>query len=196
MQLFFVWKMKEDIERIIRSDKQEAPWRSDYYFDTRRTLLERKTSDAFEKRTPVDLYTLLRYELLQHKKDFQYTNTSRNSSDFDDTVSQITTETSCITDDDYFSFKTKKELADAYAFVGMHHIFERLNCGSTKMKWFENLPNLVTKLSFAHNEADKLAFSSTDGIISVCDVGLKPQVIFTLTGHTKSVTGIFLYFQI
>jgi len=70
--------------------------------------------------------------------------------------------------------ETTNKVQQAYAFAGMHHIFDE-----------HNRP--VTNLLFAHNDKNLLAFSSMDGKISICHGLYNPKRIRTLQ-HDESVT--------
>ncbi|EFA83120.1 WD40 repeat-containing protein [Heterostelium album PN500] len=59
-----------------------------------------------------------------------------------------------------------------FSFSGMHHIFD-----SHKKS--------ISRVRFANNDRDLLAFSSDDGTLSICN-SLKPSVISVLNGHSNS----------
>ncbi|XP_071507787.1 WD repeat-containing protein 13-like [Diadema antillarum] len=67
-------------------------------------------------------------------------------------------------------------LAENYAFTGMHHIFDHHQ-------------KAVTAVKFANDDKSRIACSSLDKTISVCQVLPSPAtVVCTLKGHTKGVT--------
>ena len=47
-------------------------------------------------------------------------------------------------------------------------------------------------MKFAHNDADILAFSSSDGIITIATTLKKPEIIHVLNGHKEKVNGMFI----
>uniref|UniRef100_M8BMU8 Uncharacterized protein n=1 Tax=Aegilops tauschii TaxID=37682 RepID=M8BMU8_AEGTA len=63
----------------------------------------------------------------------------------------------------------------AYSFVGMHCIFD--NCKAS-----------VTVLQFGRTNSDLLAYGSSDGSLTVCQVSEPPSVLQKLTGHSKDIT--------
>uniref|UniRef100_A0ACD5VTK3 Uncharacterized protein n=1 Tax=Avena sativa TaxID=4498 RepID=A0ACD5VTK3_AVESA len=63
----------------------------------------------------------------------------------------------------------------AYSFVGMHCIFD--NCKSS-----------VTILKFGRANSDVLAYGSSDGTLTVCQVSDPPSVLQKLVGHSKDIT--------
>ncbi|PNF16687.1 WD repeat-containing protein 13 [Cryptotermes secundus] len=68
-------------------------------------------------------------------------------------------------------------IAENYAFVGVHHIFDQHSAG-------------VTMLKFANNDRSRLCCASFDGTVSICNVTANPphvEVVFK--GHKKGVTG-------
>ncbi|XP_068084432.1 WD repeat-containing protein 13 [Anabrus simplex] len=68
-------------------------------------------------------------------------------------------------------------IAENYAFVGVHHIFDQHTAA-------------VTMLKFANNDRSRLGCASLDGTVSVCNVTASPphvEVVFR--GHKKGVTG-------
>lgn len=77
--------------------------------------------------------------------------------------------------------KTRKSIADNYAFVGVHHIFDQHSAA-------------ISMLKFANNDRSKLCCASLDGVISICEVtgvtGTPPKVVALLKGHEKGVTAI------
>ncbi|KAI0220358.1 WD repeat-containing protein 13 [Lamellibrachia satsuma] len=67
-------------------------------------------------------------------------------------------------------------VGENYAFAGMHHIFDQ-----------HTAP--VTSVQFAHDDKSRLACSSLDGQLSICQVIPPPAtVICVLRGHTAGVT--------
>ncbi|XP_020709859.2 WD repeat-containing protein 13-like [Athalia rosae] len=77
--------------------------------------------------------------------------------------------------------QSKKSIAENYAFVGVHHIFDQHSAA-------------ISMLKFANNDRSKLCCSSLDGVISICEVtgttGTPPKVVALLKGHEKGVTAI------
>uniref|UniRef100_A0A1Y1LYP2 WD repeat-containing protein 55 homolog n=1 Tax=Photinus pyralis TaxID=7054 RepID=A0A1Y1LYP2_PHOPY len=68
-------------------------------------------------------------------------------------------------------------IAENYAFVGVHHIFDQHS-------------EAVTMVKFANNDRSRLCCSSLDTTLSICCVDTKPpSVISVLRGHNKAVTG-------
>ncbi|XP_046408769.1 WD repeat-containing protein 13-like [Ischnura elegans] len=68
-------------------------------------------------------------------------------------------------------------IAENYAFVGVHHIFDQHT-------------DAVTMIKFGNNDRSRLCCASLDGLVSVCDVAdAPPKVLFILSGHEKGVTG-------
>uniref|UniRef100_A0A1B6KAF4 WD repeat-containing protein 55 homolog n=1 Tax=Graphocephala atropunctata TaxID=36148 RepID=A0A1B6KAF4_9HEMI len=68
-------------------------------------------------------------------------------------------------------------IAENYAFVGVHHIFDQHTAA-------------VTMVKFAHNDRSRLCCASNDGTVSICNVTSRPpSVDCILTGHRKAVTG-------
>lgn len=68
-------------------------------------------------------------------------------------------------------------IAENYAFVGVHHIFDQHTAG-------------VTMLKFANNDRSRLCCASLDGTVSICNVTAdSPYVETVLKGHKKGVTG-------
>ncbi|XP_021919906.1 WD repeat-containing protein 13-like isoform X2 [Zootermopsis nevadensis] len=68
-------------------------------------------------------------------------------------------------------------IAENYAFVGVHHIFDQHTAG-------------VTMLKFANNDRSRLCCASFDGTVSICNVTANPpHVEVVLKGHKKGVTG-------
>ncbi|KAF2900970.1 hypothetical protein ILUMI_05216 [Ignelater luminosus] len=68
-------------------------------------------------------------------------------------------------------------IAENYAFVGVHHIFDQHT-------------EAVTMVKFANNDRSRLCCSSLDGNLSICCVdSTPPAVICELKGHAKTVTG-------
>lgn len=122
------------IDKCITIDKQFSTWRSDDYIDARKTLLSLKKPSQLQHRSEnLDQYLALRQAVLHHKKNILSQEFSQHSSDFD--IPPSFSDGDAISDDDDAPLtdwsvdtktsKSKKELAEAYAFVGMHHIFER-----------------------------------------------------------------------
>ena len=71
-----------------------------------------------------------------------------------------------------------KTISENYAFAGMHHIFDQHTAA-------------VTRVKFAHDDKSRLACSSLDGKLSVCQVDPPPAtVICILEGHTQGITGL------
>ncbi|XP_018325751.1 WD repeat-containing protein 13-like [Agrilus planipennis] len=67
-------------------------------------------------------------------------------------------------------------IAENYAFVGVHYIFDQ----HTKP---------VTMVKFANNDRSRLCCSSEDGTLSICSVMSSPPcVLVMLKGHSKGVT--------
>ncbi|KAG8236566.1 hypothetical protein J437_LFUL017022 [Ladona fulva] len=67
-------------------------------------------------------------------------------------------------------------IAENYAFVGVHHIFDQHT-------------DAVTMIKFGNNDRSRLCCASLDGLVSVCDVASSPpKVLFILHGHEKGVT--------
>ncbi|KAK2182029.1 hypothetical protein NP493_369g00025 [Ridgeia piscesae] len=67
-------------------------------------------------------------------------------------------------------------VGENYAFAGMHHIFDQ-----------HTAP--VTSVKFAHDDKSRMACSSLDGQLSICQVIPPPAtVICVLRGHTAGVT--------
>ncbi|XP_046611005.1 WD repeat-containing protein 13-like isoform X1 [Neodiprion virginianus] len=79
------------------------------------------------------------------------------------------------------AFQARRSIAENYAFVGVHHIFDQHSAA-------------VSMLKFANNDRSKLCCASLDGIISICEVtgvtGTPPKVVALLKGHQKGVTAI------
>ncbi|RZF33855.1 hypothetical protein LSTR_LSTR008978 [Laodelphax striatellus] len=68
-------------------------------------------------------------------------------------------------------------IAENYAFVGVHHIFDQ-HTGA------------VTMIKFANNDRSLLGCASLDGTLSVCNVGSTPPTLHCMfVGHTNAVTG-------
>ncbi|KAF5304432.1 hypothetical protein FQR65_LT07962 [Abscondita terminalis] len=68
-------------------------------------------------------------------------------------------------------------IAENYAFVGVHHIFDQHI-------------EAVTMVKFANNDRSRFCCSSVDTTLSICCVNsTPPTVISVLKGHTKAVTG-------
>ncbi|KAK4876748.1 hypothetical protein RN001_009254 [Aquatica leii] len=68
-------------------------------------------------------------------------------------------------------------IAENYAFVGVHHIFDQHI-------------EAVTMVKFANNDRSRFCCSSVDTTLSICCVNSDPpSVIAILKGHTKAVTG-------
>ncbi|CAH0546282.1 unnamed protein product [Brassicogethes aeneus] len=69
-------------------------------------------------------------------------------------------------------------IADNYAFVGVHHIFDQ-----------HTQP--VTMIKFANNDKSRLCCCSIDGNLSICDVTSEPPTVSAiLKGHSRPITGI------
>eukprot|EP00794_Sanderia_malayensis_P008926 gene8926-9878_t len=69
-------------------------------------------------------------------------------------------------------------LSENYAFAGMSHIFDQH-------------ADAVTAIEFGHNDKFRLACSSLDGTLSVCNLNSSPpQVTCTLRGHTQAVNDL------
>ncbi|XP_054271670.1 WD repeat-containing protein 13-like [Macrosteles quadrilineatus] len=67
-------------------------------------------------------------------------------------------------------------IAENYAFVGVHHIFDQHTAA-------------VTMTKFAYNDRSRLCCASNDGSVSICNVTTSPpSVDCVLTGHKKAVT--------
>lgn len=68
-------------------------------------------------------------------------------------------------------------IADNYAFVGVHHIFDQHK-------------GPVFMVKFANNDRSLLCSCSEDSTLSICNVTTNPPtVIAILKGHSKAVTG-------
>ncbi|XP_046864031.1 WD repeat-containing protein 13-like isoform X2 [Xenia sp. Carnegie-2017] len=68
-----------------------------------------------------------------------------------------------------------KSLGENYAFAGMHHVFDQH-------------AEAVTSIKFAHDEKHKLACSSSDGTLSICDLlPTPPSVTCFLRGHKAAI---------
>eukprot|EP00112_Aurelia_sp_Birch-Aquarium-sp1_P007521 Seg1820.2 transcript_id=Seg1820.2/GoldUCD/mRNA.D3Y31 product="WD repeat-containing protein 13" protein_id=Seg1820.2/GoldUCD/D3Y31 len=66
-------------------------------------------------------------------------------------------------------------LSENYAFAGMSHIFDQH-------------ADAVTSIKFGHNDKFRLACSSMDGTLSVCNLNTSPpSVVCTLRGHAQGV---------
>lgn len=52
-----------------------------------------------------------------------------------------------------------------------------------------HLFHLVTTVKFANDDKNRLAFSSLDGSVSVCQLYPSAEVKVTLRGHSAGVTG-------
>ncbi|KAL4240495.1 WD repeat-containing protein 13 [Mactra antiquata] len=69
-----------------------------------------------------------------------------------------------------------KSVSENYAFAGMHHIFDQHT-------------DAVTSVKFANDDKSRVACSSVDGTLSVCQVIPPPAtVICMLKGHTEAVS--------
>ncbi|KAK6171153.1 hypothetical protein SNE40_019402 [Patella caerulea] len=69
-----------------------------------------------------------------------------------------------------------KTVSENYAFAGMHHIFDQHSAA-------------VTSVKFAHDDKTRVACSSLDGSLSICQVIPPPAtVICMLKGHKGGVT--------
>ncbi|XP_060560212.1 WD repeat-containing protein 13-like [Ruditapes philippinarum] len=69
-----------------------------------------------------------------------------------------------------------KSVSENYAFAGMHHIFDQHT-------------DAVTSVKFANDDKSRVACSSVDGTLSVCQVIPPPAtVICMLKGHTDAVS--------
>ncbi|KAK0048465.1 WD repeat-containing protein 13 [Biomphalaria pfeifferi] len=69
-----------------------------------------------------------------------------------------------------------KSLSENYAFTGMHHIFDQHS-------------NAVTCVKFANDDRSRVACSSLDGTLSICQLIPPPAtVICMLKGHSAGVT--------
>eukprot|EP01104_Vermistella_antarctica_P006461 TRINITY_DN1716_c0_g1_i1.p1 TRINITY_DN1716_c0_g1~~TRINITY_DN1716_c0_g1_i1.p1 ORF type:complete len:494 (+),score=80.94 TRINITY_DN1716_c0_g1_i1:51-1532(+) len=66
---------------------------------------------------------------------------------------------------------------DAYAFTGMHHIFDHHS-------------KAVTSIYFANDNKNLIAFGSDDGSVSVCSAMDDPKVLHHLKGHKAPVTDL------
>lgn len=67
-------------------------------------------------------------------------------------------------------------IAENYAFVGVHHIFDQHTAA-------------VTVLKFANNDRSHLCCASFDGTVSICNVTATPPCVeVILRGHKKAVT--------
>ncbi|KAK7794662.1 hypothetical protein R5R35_003780 [Gryllus longicercus] len=66
-------------------------------------------------------------------------------------------------------------IAENYAFVGVHHIFDQHT-------------SAVTMLKFANNDRSRLCCASLDGTVSICNVANPPRVEVVFKGHKKGVT--------
>ncbi|XP_072044638.1 WD repeat-containing protein 13-like [Amphiura filiformis] len=67
-------------------------------------------------------------------------------------------------------------IAENYAFAGMHHIFDQHN-------------KAVTAVRFANEDKSRVACSSMDGTLSICQVLPSPAtVVAVLKGHSHGVT--------
>nr|CAD7455170.1 unnamed protein product [Timema tahoe] len=67
-------------------------------------------------------------------------------------------------------------IAENYAFVGVHHIFDQHT-------------QAVTVVKFANNDRSRLCCASFDGTVSICNVTASPPVVdVVFRGHTKGVT--------
>nr|CAD7262953.1 unnamed protein product [Timema shepardi] len=74
-------------------------------------------------------------------------------------------------------------IAENYAFVGVHHIFDQHT-------------HAVTMVKFANNDRSKLCCASFDGTVSICNVTASPPVVdVVFRGHTKGVTGDFYLYN-
>ncbi|XP_075232172.1 WD repeat-containing protein 13-like [Lycorma delicatula] len=68
-------------------------------------------------------------------------------------------------------------IAENYAFVGVHHIFDQHTAA-------------VTMIKFANNDRSRLGCASFDGTLSVCNVTSNPPFVECIfRGHNNSVTG-------
>ncbi|XP_046581880.1 LOW QUALITY PROTEIN: WD repeat-containing protein 13-like [Haliotis rubra] len=69
-----------------------------------------------------------------------------------------------------------KSLSENYAFTGMHHIFDQHSAS-------------VSSVKFAHDDKSRVACSSVDGTLSICQLVPPPAtVICMLRGHKAGVT--------
>ncbi|XP_071797828.1 WD repeat-containing protein 13-like isoform X2 [Asterias amurensis] len=69
-----------------------------------------------------------------------------------------------------------KSIGENYAFAGMHHIFDQHR-------------QAVTSVQFANEDKSRMACSSLDGTVSICQVLPSPAtVVCTLKGHESGVT--------
>ncbi|XAR72786.1 hypothetical protein NMG60_11019545 [Bertholletia excelsa] len=73
------------------------------------------------------------------------------------------------------SDRQRKRSEAAYAFVGMHCIFDQCKA-------------MVTVVKFGHMSSDLLAYGASDGSLTVCTVSEPASVIKHLIGHSKDVT--------
>jgi WD40 repeat protein len=89
-------------------------------------------------------------------------------------------------EDDFVGFNLNNNMAEVYAFVGMHHIFER-GTGKVEGTSFLFANMIVNRIKFGNNDNDILAFASSDGIITIASAMQKPQVIIELVGHSQPI---------
>lgn len=74
----------------------------------------------------------------------------------------------------------------------MHHIFVEHEKPGIKFAISIAKHSQVTRIKFAHDDRDLIAFSSLDGKISICSALNPPRLLRSLEGHTGAVTGTLI----
>eukprot|EP01027_Heterolobosea_sp_BB2_P019216 GEZU01026997.1.p1 GENE.GEZU01026997.1~~GEZU01026997.1.p1 ORF type:complete len:520 (+),score=79.12 GEZU01026997.1:508-2067(+) len=110
------------------------------------------------------------YDNMTDLDEVTFTNTYDDSATRRSSISSETNE-----DDNNEIRSTKPPLADTYAFVGMHHIFD---CAT----------GAITTIKFANNDPDRIAFSTVSGELFLTNALEDPKVQLNLVGHTKAIT--------
>ncbi|GAB4837870.1 hypothetical protein Ancab_027396 [Ancistrocladus abbreviatus] len=112
--------------------------------------------------SPASLSVLFEVDSLGSSRDLRGSNQARTS--FSSTAS----------DGDRFT-KPSRKVEPAYAFIGMHCIFDQCKVS-------------VTIVKFGHMSSDLLAYGASDGSLTVCTVSDPPAISKQLRGHSRDVT--------
>eukprot|EP00002_Diphylleia_rotans_P025206 TRINITY_DN4984_c0_g1_i4.p1 TRINITY_DN4984_c0_g1~~TRINITY_DN4984_c0_g1_i4.p1 ORF type:complete len:319 (-),score=35.34 TRINITY_DN4984_c0_g1_i4:227-1183(-) len=187
---FFLRRHAKPSSKATYPTRQNSRRVADIYVERRRELLERKFEDGkLSVSGPSDRkgdYHARRMMLLE--KVFCVPERRRNSMSEDsnstyqidlstsDVISTVSTEI----EDPYGYFHggdtQPDSLSSAYAFVGMHHIFEH------------NSP--VTSVRFANNRKELIAFGYMDGQVCIAIALPVPSIVRRLQGHTAGVSDL------
>jgi WD40 repeat protein len=184
---------EENTEKEVEEDRpinRIPPFEKDY-LEWRKFLLQQKRKTGFMHKVQLSPLELLRLMESRRRSDSLLTTPSSvlvSGSQISSTVGDESslTETSendanSLTNSSTTEFiQRRTNVSTVNVFQEMHRSFVRGNPWTTK----------ITRVQFANNDSNLLAFASSDGCISVASVSQEQGILCELVGHTDSVLDI------